>query len=253
MENTIEKKVLAVVGEKEITNHDVEDALRSLDQYQAMQFNSAEGKNRLLNDLVNQELFYMEAKDQNLHNDENFRKEMQRVEDNMLKQYSINRLLTNITLTDEEIQAYYEANKQQFMNPETAKASHILVESEEEASDLLNKINTGEMKFEEAALQCSQCPSKEVGGDLGSFGRGQMVPEFEEAVFNMNPGEVKGPVKTEFGYHLIKVEDRNQGGQASLDEVRAEIAKGLTYQKQNEIYTNKVNELQAKYPVKFNG
>ncbi|HSQ34161.1 MAG TPA: peptidylprolyl isomerase, partial [Peptostreptococcaceae bacterium] len=70
MENTNEKKVLAFVGEKEITNHDVEDALRSLDQYQAMQFSSEEGKKRLLNDLVNQELFYMEAKEQNLHNDE---------------------------------------------------------------------------------------------------------------------------------------------------------------------------------------
>ena len=252
MENTNEKKILAVVGEKEITNYDVEDALRSLDQYQAMQFNSEEGRKRLLNDLVNQELLFMEAKEQNLHNDENFRKEMIRVEENMLKQYSINKLLTNIHLTDEEVQAYYEANKQQFMNPETAKASHILVETEEEAHGLLNKINTGEMKFEEAASQYSQCPSKEVGGDLGTFGRGQMVPEFEEAVFNMNPGEVTGPVKTEFGYHLIKVDERNQGGQASLDEVRAEITRGLTYQKQNQIYTDKVNELKSKYPVKFN-
>ena len=177
---------------------------------------------------------------------------MQRVEENMLKQYSINKLITSVSLTDEEVQAYYEANKQQFMNPETAKASHILVEKEVVASDLLNKINAGEMKFEEAASQYSQCPSKEVGGDLGSFGRGQMVPEFEEAVFNMNPGEVKGPVKTEFGYHLIKVEDRIPGGQASLEEVKNDIAKSLTYQKQNEVYTTKVDELKSKYPVKFN-
>ena len=81
-----------------------------------------------------------------------------------------------------------------------------------------------------------------------------MVPEFEEAVFSMNKGEVKGPVKTQFGYHLIKVEDRNEGGQSELDEVKDDIAKSLMYQKQNEVYSSKINDLKSKYTdmVKFN-
>jgi len=248
----MEKKVLATVGEKEITNYDIESALQSLDPYQAMHFNSEEGKKQLLEDLVNQELFYIEAKENELHNNEDFKSEMKKIEENMLKQYAINKVISSITLTEEEKKAFFDANKSKFNKSESASAKHILVETEEKASDLLNKINAGEMKFEEAASQYSQCPSKEVGGDLGSFGRGQMVPEFEEAVFNMNPGEVKGPVKTEFGYHLIKVEDRIPGGQASLDEVKNDIAKSLTYQKQNEVYTTKVDELKSKYPVKFN-
>ncbi|WP_250675029.1 peptidylprolyl isomerase [Paraclostridium ghonii] len=243
----MEKKVLATIGEKEITNIDIENALKSLDPYQAMQFNTEEGKQRLLEDLVNQELFYIEAKEENLHNDENFKSEMKRIEENMLKQYSINRVLTSVKLNDDEVANFYEANKDKFVKPETASAKHILVDTEDKANDLLNKINNSEVSFEEAAREHSSCPSKDADGDLGSFPRGQMVPEFEEAVFNMSRGEVRGPIKTQFGYHLIKVEDRQEGGQSELDEVKDEIAKSLMYQKQNEVYSSKINDLKTKY------
>ena len=250
----MERKVLATVGQKEITNLDIENALKSLDPYQAMQFNNEEGKKRLLEDLVNQELFYMEAKEQNLHNDENFKAEMARIEENMLKQYAINKVLTSVKLTDEEIAAFYEANKTSFVKPETASAKHILVDTEEKANELLNKINSNEMTFEDAAAAHSSCPSKDAGGDLGTFPRGQMVPEFEEAVFSMNKGEVRGPVQTQFGYHLIKVEDRVEGGQSELEEVKEDISRSLMYQKQNEVYSAKINDLKGKFSdtVKFN-
>ena len=243
----MEKKVLATVGTKEITNYDIENALKSLDPYQAMHFNNEEGKKQLLEDLVNQELFYMEAKDQELHNDENFKAEMKKVEENMLKQYAINNVLTSVTLTDEEKKAFYEANKSKFNKPETASAKHILVDTEEKATELLNKINAGEVSFEEAASQHSTCPSKEAGGDLGSFSRGQMVQEFEEAVFSMNKDEVRGPVQTQFGYHLIKLGERQEGGQSEYEEVKNEIEKTLMYQKQSEVYSKKLNDLRAKY------
>ena len=243
----MEKKVLATVGEKEITNIDIENALKSLDPYQAMQFNNEEGKKRLLEDLVNQELFYLEAKESNLHNDENFKAEMKKIEENMLKQYAINKVLASVKLTDEEIANFYEANKARFVKPETASAKHILVETEDLANELLNKITNNEITFEEAAREHSTCPSKDADGDLGTFPRGQMVPEFEDAVFSMNKDEVKGPVQTQFGYHLIKVEGRNEGGQSELEEVKEDIAKSLMYQKQNEAYSSKINNLKTKY------
>ena len=74
-----------------------------------------------------------------------------------------------------------------------------------------------------------------------------MVPEFEEAVFNMNKGEVKGPVKTQFGYHLIKLEDLQAGGESKYEEVKNEIEKTLMYQKQSEVYSNKLNDLKSKF------
>lgn len=250
----MEKKVLVTVGEKEITNFDIESALQSLDPYQAMHFNSEEGKKQLLEDLVNQELFYIEAKETELHNNEDFKSEMKKIEENMLKQYAINKVISSITLTEEEKKAFFDANKSKFNKSESASAKHILVETEEKASDLLNKINAGEISFEDAATEHSTCPSKDAGGDLGSFPRGQMVPEFEEAVFNMKQGEVAGPVQTQFGYHLIKLENLQAGGESEYEEVKNEIEKTLMYQKQSEVYSNKLNDLKSKYQsnVKFN-
>lgn len=250
----MERKILATVGEKEITNYDLESALQSLDPYQAMHFNTEEGKKQLLEDLVNQELFYIEARENNLHNNDDFKSEMKKVEENMLKQYAINKVLSNITLTEEEKTAFFEANKSKFNKSETASAKHILVETEDKANELLNKINAGEVSFEDAATEHSTCPSKDAGGNLGSFPRGQMVPEFEEEVFNMQKGEVRGPVQTQFGYHLIKLEDIQPGGESKYEEVQNEIERTLMYQKQSEIYSNKLNDLKSKYGtnVKYN-
>jgi peptidyl-prolyl cis-trans isomerase C len=83
------------------------------------------------------------------------------------------------------------------------RASHILVDHEHEASDLLLKLKDGKT-FEELAQKFSKCPSGDQGGDLGFFKKGMMVPEFETAAFQLNPGETSEPVKTQFGYHLIK-------------------------------------------------
>ncbi|MGL5330295.1 MAG: peptidylprolyl isomerase [Peptostreptococcaceae bacterium] len=250
----MEKIILATVGEKEITNFDVEAILGGLDPYQAAHFNTEEGKKQLLDDLVNQELLYIEAKENNLEQDDEFKTELARVQENMLKQYAMNKVLTSVTLTEEEKQAFFEANGDKFNKPANASAKHILVDTEEKANDLLNKITSGDVTFEAAASEHSSCPSKDAGGDLGTFERGQMVPEFDEAVFTMEKGSVTGPVQTQFGYHLIKLEDRQDGGKSEYAEVKSEIEKALTYQKQSEAYTNKYNDLKSKYNnlVKFN-
>lgn len=88
------------------------------------------------------------------------------------------------------------------------RAAHILVKTESEAKDLRNKIVSGEMKFEDAAAQYSECPSGARGGDLGYFGRGMMVKEFEVPSFNEPVGTVTEPIQTQFGWHLIYVIDK---------------------------------------------
>jgi peptidyl-prolyl cis-trans isomerase C len=87
-------------------------------------------------------------------------------------------------------------------------AEHILVETESQASEILQKIKDGKISFEEAAKESSKCPSGKEGGDLGYFGRGAMVKEFEDAAFAADKGEISKPVKTQFGWHLIKVIDK---------------------------------------------
>ena len=91
----------------------------------------------------------------------------------------------------------------------TASARHILVDSEDYCNELKNKINSGEMTFEQAAQENSTCPSGQSGGDLGTFSQGQMVPEFDKVVFNDEVGVVHGPVQTQFGYHLLEITERS--------------------------------------------
>jgi peptidyl-prolyl cis-trans isomerase C len=89
------------------------------------------------------------------------------------------------------------------MSLSTIAAKHILVEQEFEAQDIEKKMDEG-VTFEELAQKFSKCPSGQSGGDLGEFGRGQMVPSFEEAAFALEVDQVSAPVQTQFGYHLIK-------------------------------------------------
>jgi len=90
----------------------------------------------------------------------------------------------------------------------TASARHILVSSQKQCEELKKQIDSGEITFEQAAISNSQCPSGSQGGDLGTFSKGQMVPEFDKVVFNDEVGVVHGPVKTQFGYHLLEVTSR---------------------------------------------
>ena len=176
-----------------------------------------------------------------------FKAMMERARKDILAQLAINSVLKDITVTDEEMQAFYKENPQHFEKGETVHAKHILVDSEEKAQDIMNKITAGDIYFEDAAKEFSSCPSNVQGGDLGEFGKGQMVPEFDQAVFAAEVGKVVGPVKTQFGYHLIKVEDKKDASVTPFDEVKEQIRANLLQQKQNQAYTEKYKELHDKY------
>lgn len=243
----MEMKILAKVGDKEISNLDVDSAIQGLDPYQAQQFQTEEGRKYVLEDLINQELLYMYAKDEKIDENEDFRKEMAEIEKNVLKQYVINQILTSVEITDDEKLSFYEANKANFSNPETVNAKHILVDTEEKANEILAQIKAGDITFEAAAMANSTCPSKDRGGDLGEFGPGQMVPEFDQAVFAMEVGQISEPVKTQFGFHLIKLESKNEASIPAYEEIADKVEKTLMFQKQGEVYQAKLNEVKAKF------
>jgi peptidyl-prolyl cis-trans isomerase C len=245
----MENKVLAVVNGREITQLDVQKTLQSLGQA-AMNYQGPEGEKKLVDELVNQELFYAEAVATDLDKDDQFIAEMAEVKNNMLKQFFVRKLLADIQVPEEEVEAYYNENKAQFNKPAQAKASHILVDTEDQAQDIKKEIEAG-LSFEEAAQKYSKCPSNAKGGDLGFFGQGQMVPEFEQAVFAMEVGDMSAPVQTQFGFHLIKKTDAADGGEAEFGEVRSNIVQQLTVQKQNEVYYGKADALKEKYSVEM--
>lgn len=246
-----ENKVLAVVQGKEITEQVVLKFLNDLGPQMAMQFQSPEGMKRVVDELVNQEIIYLDAQEKEMDKEEEYIKELDRLKEGLMKQFAVNKLLKDIKVTEDEVEQYYNDNKERFKKPESIMASHILVEDEEQANNIVKEIKEG-LSFEDAALKYSTCPSKQQGGNLGEFGRGQMVPEFDKAAFEMEVGPISDPIKTDFGYHIIKVSNKNDSSTSSFEEVKDQLTQQLLGVKQQEFYLEKTNELKEKYDVKMN-
>lgn len=244
-------EVLAIVGNREITKTDVNLILQNLNPQTAAQFRSEDGMKNLVSELVNQELFYLDAVDQGLDKEEKFIEEVEKAKSGILKQFALNKVLNSAKISESDIEDYYEANKSNFCEKESVKASHILVDTVEEATKIANEI-TGGISFAYAAEKYSKCPSKQHGGDLGYFSSGMMVPAFEEAAFKMEVDEISLPVKTQFGYHLIMVCDKKASSEKAFDEVKDQIEDQLMVDKGQEMYQKKVVELKGKYPIQIN-
>ena len=144
---------------------------------------------------------------------------------------------------------YFDAHPEQFDRGATVNASHILVDSEDKANGIKAQLENGEVTFEEAAKRYSTCPSKENGGNLGEFGKGQMVKEFEDAAFALEPGKVSDPVKTQFGYHIIKVLSKSDSSALTFDEVKDQLKEELLAEKQRKAYESRINQLKILFPV----
>ncbi len=135
-------------------------------------------------------------------------------------------------VTEAELKAAYEARASQYKVEEQRRASHILVKTKEEADKLAAELRKAPGRFAELAKKHSQDPgSAEKGGDLGLFGRGMMVPAFEEAAFRQKEGEIGNPVQSDFGWHVIRVTGVQAAKARTLQEVRAELAAELGKQK----------------------
>lgn len=152
---------------------------------------------------------------------------------------------------DSEIAKYYKDNKEQFFVPEQLRVAHIVkhvsspadkTQAFLEISNIQEKLKHG-TSFEELASRNSDCP--ENAGDLGYFGRGQMVQEFEDVVFNMKVGEVSDVFTTQFGYHIAKLNDRRVGGAAPFEGVKSYITEQLVKEKQNTAIEEFVDSLKA--------
>lgn len=180
------------------------------------------------------------------NSDEEFQKALaqnqldeKQLRENLRKETMINAVLekevaSKVQISDAEVKKFYDDNKDKFQQPESVRASHILVgvdakatdeekkKAKEKAEALLKKIKDG-ADFSELAKKESTCPSSQQGGDLGEFGRGQMVPPFEKAAFALKPGEVSDVVETKFGYHIIKLTEKKEAREVPLDQVKDRI------------------------------
>ena len=238
-----EQNILATIDGVNITDADLDAYIANLPKEQQAYAAYPQFREHALKQLLAFHLYAKMAEEEKMDETDEFKAMMERARKDILAQLAINSVLKDITVTDEEMQAFYKENPQHFEKGETVHAKHILVDSEEKAQDIMNKITAGDIYFEDAAKEFSSCPSNAQGGDLGEFGKGQMVPEFDQA----EVGKVVGPVKTQFGYHLIKVEDKKDASVTPFDEVKEQIRANLLQQKQNQAYIEKYKELHDKY------
>lgn len=164
--------------------------------------------------------------------------------DLLISKFVESTIVPKIKVTEEEARKFYDQNPDKFTRSETVKASHILIGTEPNASaedkkkarekaEKLRKELAGGADFAELAKGNSSCPSSQKGGDLGFFGKGQMVPPFEKAAFELKPGEISDVVETQFGYHIIKLTEKKPAETVAFKEAQARIEEYLKGQKIN--------------------
>jgi len=189
----------------------------------------------------------------------------QEVERNLRIEQMIQKRFDNLKKIDDlAVNDFYQGHNEDFQVPERVTASHILISAAEQdtpeeraekraqAEELKKQIDGG-ADFAELAARHSACPSKAKGGNLGPFERGRMVKPFEDAAFSLKKGEVSGVVETPFGYHLIKVTEREQTRVMPLDEVREEVRSYLDRQQREEALNQYLDELRGPAKIEYTG
>lgn len=244
-------KVLAVVGEREITVGDVDTVLTTLSPQQQVMFSTDYGRDKILQELINKELIYLWAENNNIDETEAFQNDLENMKRSLMTTHAVREILKDVTVTEEDVAEYFDTHSEEFTDPAQIKASHILVESEDQAIEILAELEGEKLTFEEAAKEYSKGPSAEKGGELGFFSKGQMVPEFENAAFELETGEFSEPVKTQYGWHIITVKEKKPAKQKTLEESRGQIYENLMKEKQFNMYNSTLEDLRANYDIEI--
>ncbi|MCX5796063.1 MAG: peptidyl-prolyl cis-trans isomerase [Elusimicrobia bacterium] len=155
----------------------------------------------------------------------------------------------NIQVTDAEVKGFFDANKERLASPEAVHLRNVQVNTEKEANDFLAAIKTG-ADFAKLASQVSlDNTTKGRGGDVGFVPRGTLLPEIEKAAFALKPGEVAGPVKTKFGYHVLKAEESRPAKPAVFEEIKVDLRRTMTADKITKAWPDYLQELRAKATI----
>lgn len=220
--------VVATVGGESITEADISFAAEDLQQ-ELQQMPPEDRKAFLVTVLIDMKVMAKAAKEQQMDQTDLFKRRLQYLEERALRRaFFAEKIAAGVT--PEAVQAAYDTFVSTFQPQEQVHARHILVATKEDAEAIKTELATGK-PFEILAMEKSTDPSaKQNGGDLGFFQRGQMVKPFEDAAFAMEPGQISDPIESQFGWHIIKVEEKGMSKPPTLPEVEAQLQQQVMFQ-----------------------
>ena len=228
--------ILVTVNGKNITKQDAQAFVTASAPQANFADLSPEDQKLVINRLIEKSLFTELAAKEGIDKKPEFKKNMEKIREELLVNMWMKTQLDNALVSASEAKEFYEKNKDKFMEKASMHARHILVESEKSAQEIIDTLKTLKSeelktKFIELAKTKSTGPSGPQGGDLGTFTKGQMVPEFSKAAWALNNGEITAaPVKTQFGYHVIYLEKKEDAKPSTFEEVKERIIATLKQQ-----------------------
>ena len=209
-------------------------------------------KSMMLDQMISEKLIIQEAKNMGLEEDNYVLEQIKKMTEQILVQALIEKeILDKVDVNDEEVLEYYEQNMDSFTEKEQIHLYNILLETEEEAQDILAQLKAGG-DFSEIAKEKSTGPSAAQGGDLEYLSKGTIIPEIDEVVFGLEVEELSGIVKTDFGFHILKITDKKPETVKTLEEVKEDIIQTLLPTKQKEAFDNFLKELKGKIEIEIN-
>jgi peptidyl-prolyl cis-trans isomerase C len=222
-------KVVATVNGNEITQGDIALAVEDFSA-QLQQVPPQQRLQAMTDSLIDIELLAAAAREEGLEDSDYFKDRMEFLRARALRTAYLVEKVAN-SITEEEVRAVYQEAVKEFQPQDEVNARHILVKSKEEAEEIITQLNDG-ADFAELAREKSTGPTGPRGGDLGWFGKGRMVPTFDEAVFKLEPGQItEEPVETRFGWHVIKLEEMRQSQPPAFETVEADVRQELLQKK----------------------
>jgi len=242
-------KPLATIDGKAITVGDFEKRVSKMPAYYKTL--ASQRKKDFLDDMINEQLIYKEALKRGINREPEVKELLDEAKRKILIAKLMEVEVKKSAVTEDKIKEFYQIHKDDFVTPLKLRASHIMVDTEAEANEVLQKLKEGG-DFAQLAKQYSKDPSKDRGGDIGYFIKGQLMPELEEICFKLQPGQISDIIKTKFGYHIIKLTDRIEPRTVEISEVRDAIEKELKDMAQQRTLNDLVKNLRSKAHVKIN-
>jgi peptidyl-prolyl cis-trans isomerase C len=216
-------EVVATYSGKKLTSADVVQEIERLPGPSRAYLSAPDRKRQFVENMILNDLLFAEAQKAGYDKDPDIEKQITDTRKRLVVQRLMREYQTPPTITDDDAKKYYDDNPSLFSTTQI-KASHILVKDEETAKRLHAQLVADPSKFADVAKQEStDKTSGAKGGDLGKFGQGRMVPEFERVAFSLKPGQLSEPVKTQYGWHLILVSEREEGERKPFDQVKEQI------------------------------